>query len=80
MSPKTTPQTYCGFKFYPLDPTNFSPYAYAAYDFKIAINVVACPFTILLNILVTSESKHRDAKRAEVIFSIDWVAWGRTGC
>ena len=24
--------------------------------------------------------KHRHAKRAGVIFSIDWVAWGRTGC
>ena len=23
--------------------------------------------------------KHRHAKRAGVIFSIDWVAWGRTG-
>ena len=25
-------------------------------------------------------NKHRHAKRAGVIFSIDWVAWGRTGC
>ena len=25
-------------------------------------------------------SKHRHAKRAGVIFSIDWEAWGRTGC
>ena len=25
-------------------------------------------------------SKHRHAKRAGVIFSIDWVAWGKTGC
>ena len=24
--------------------------------------------------------KHRHAKRAGVIFSIDWVAWGKTGC
>ena len=24
--------------------------------------------------------KHRHAKHAGVIFSIDWVAWGRTGC
>ena len=26
------------------------------------------------------ENKHRHAKRAGVIFSIDWVACGRTGC
>ena len=31
-------------------------------------------------ILTTSTIKHRHAKRAGVIFSIDWVAWGRTGC
>ena len=24
--------------------------------------------------------KHRHAKRAGVIFSIDWVAWAKTGC
>ena len=24
--------------------------------------------------------KHRHAKRAGVIFSIYWVAWGKTGC
>ena len=47
-----TTKLSCGFEFYPLDPTKFSPYAYAAYDFKIAINVFTCPFTILLNILV----------------------------
>ena len=24
--------------------------------------------------------KHRHAKRAGAIFSIDWVAWGKNGC
>ena len=47
-----TTKLSCGFEFFPLDPTNFSPYAYVAYDFKIAINVFTCPFTILLSILV----------------------------
>ena len=27
-----------------------------------------------------TKKKHRHAKRAGVIFSIDWVAWGKTGC
>ena len=29
---------------------------------------------------VGDNKKHRHAKRAGVIFSINWVAWGRTGC
>ena len=30
--------------------------------------------------LINSIKKHRHAKRVGVIFSIDWVAWGKTGC
>ena len=29
---------------------------------------------------VSSILNHRHRKRAGVIFSIDWVAWGKTGC
>ena len=28
----------------------------------------------------SKQQKHRHAKSAGVIFSIDWVAWGKTGC
>ena len=30
--------------------------------------------------LIATSIKHRHAKRAGVIFSIDWVAWGKAGC
>ena len=34
----------------------------------------------LLGVVGGASTKHRHAKRAGVIFSIDWVAWGKTGC
>ena len=32
------------------------------------------------NFFINAKHKHRHAKRAGVIFSIDWVAWAKTGC
>ena len=35
---------------------------------------------ITQNAIVAFLLKHRHAKRAGVIFSIDWATWGKTGC
>ena len=50
----------------------------------MGIATTDCEKTDLMSVhsgaLVATFVKHRQAKHAGVIFSIDWVAWGRTGC
>lgn len=64
----------CGYEFLPVNPTNISSGVYSAIVAKTAMNVVTCPLTILLNVLVMVAVKTKRQLRTKSNIALTCLA------